>query len=102
MVEIWVCVDFWSSAILSVCWAQKILILLMYVLTVEFAETCSEVIALLEHSFAATLDVGVEFGAEFAHAPAQVVEVEVDCWELGERAVAVGECGWGILMLVGL
>jgi len=68
------------------------------VLTVQLAETCSEVIAFLEYPFAAPLDVGVEFGGEFAHAPAQVVEVEVDGRQLGEWAVAVGEGGWCILM----
>jgi len=72
------------------------------VLTVDFTETCSEVVALLEDSFAAALDVGVEFGAKFAHPPAEVVEVEVDGRELGEGAVAVGECGCCILMLMGL
>lgn len=60
-------------------------------LTIQLAESRSEVIALFEHSFAPALDVGVEFGAELAHASAQVVEVEVDRGELGERAVAVGE-----------
>ena len=68
------------------------------VLTIQLAETGSKVIALFEDSFAAAFDVGVEFAGEIAHAPAEVVEIEVDGWELGERAVAVGEGVAGILV----
>ena len=68
------------------------------VLTIQLGQSRPEIIALLQHSFAAALDVGVELRGEFAHAAAEVVKVEVNGRQLGERAVAVGECVCCILM----
>ena len=68
--------------------------------TVQFAESGSEVVALFQDSLSAAFDEGVEFGCECCHALAQVFEVEVDIWELGELAVGVGK-GCGRLRLRG-
>ena len=57
--------------------------------TAQLAQPAPELVALREHALAALFDEGVELGREGAHARAQVVEVEVDAWQLHQRGVVV-------------
>lgn len=65
-------------------------------LTFELCDVHAKGVALFEHAFAAALDEVVEALGELGHAFAQVVEAEVDGWEVvghGGR-VGVESCGW--------